>query len=183
MVKRLFTIGVVALLCLAGAQLVAAAAPANDNFAFATVLAAGGGTLATSNVGATLEAGEPLHAGNAGGASIWFSWTPNFTGTASIDTAGSDFDTLLDAYTGSTVSSLTPVGSNDDIGGLGGTSRTCFAVTSGTTYHFSVDGYDGVTGSVDLTWGAKSDSNPCPTLPASVTGLRAVGHLLTAMTG
>ena len=44
---------------------------------------------------------EPNHAGDDGGASIWYRWTPSVTGTVTIDTAGSTMpsggtlDTLL----------------------------------------------------------------------------------------
>ena len=51
------------------------AAPANDNFANAIVLTGNTLTTSGSNVAATKEAGEPNHAGNSGGASVWWSWT------------------------------------------------------------------------------------------------------------
>lgn len=168
---------------LAGAQAVLAAAPSNDAFATPTLLAAAGGTLATSSAEATKEAGEPNHAGDAGGASIWFSWTPGFTGTASVDTSGSDFDTLLGAYTGSSVSALTRVASNDDISGTGTTSRICFSVTAGTTYAIAVDGYAGDSGNVALAWGSKADAAPCPILPPTVSGTTSVGQTLTTTDG
>jgi len=46
-------------------------------------------------VNATKEPGEPAHAGNDGGASIWYSWTAPSTGNVTITTEGSSFDTLL----------------------------------------------------------------------------------------
>ncbi len=58
------------------------------------------GAVGTSNRLATIEAGEPLHDGLKGGKSIWFTWRPTFTGTVSLTTQGSDFDTLLSIYTG-----------------------------------------------------------------------------------
>ena len=64
------------------------------------------GTSATAtgtNVGATKQAGEPNHAGNAGGASVWYKWTAPVTGTATVSTAGSNFDTLLGVYKGTSV--------------------------------------------------------------------------------
>jgi len=45
----------------------------NDNFADAQTLSGVDGFIADiSNAGATKEAGEPSHAGNSGGASLWF---------------------------------------------------------------------------------------------------------------
>jgi hypothetical protein len=69
-----------------------------------------------------------------------------------IDTIGSSFDTLLGIYTGSSVSNLTVVASDDDSGGLDGTSRAIFNVTSNTTYKIAVDGFSGFSGTVVLNW-------------------------------
>jgi hypothetical protein len=156
----------------AGAQPVAAA-PSNDDFANAAVLVAGGslgGSLMTDNTGATKEPGEPNHAGDQGGASLWYAWTPSFSGTASIDTAGSSIDTLLGVYTGSSVSALTTIGSNDDISSVDTTSRVCFSAVAATTYLIAVDGYDDDEGAITLTYGPKNDAAPCPTLPPTITG-------------
>src|SRR5207249_3220653 len=44
--------------------------PSNDNFANAQLISGNSGTVTTSNVDATKEAGEPNHAGNTGGKSV-----------------------------------------------------------------------------------------------------------------
>src|SRR5205814_10141426 len=90
------------------------APPANDMFAGAQAISGASGTAAGTNVGATKEAGEPSIAGNSGGASVWFRWTAGSTGTATITTGGSSFDTLLGVFTGSSVSALAVVAQNDD---------------------------------------------------------------------
>ena len=97
-------------------------------------------TLTGSTVGATKETGEKNHAGNAGGKSVWFNWTAPAAGSVTIDTIGSNFNTLLAAYTGSSVSSVSTVASNNDIGGGVTTSRVTFNVTAGTAYRIAVDG-------------------------------------------
>ncbi len=154
-----------------GAGRAGASVPSNDDFANATVLAPAGGSLTTDNTDASRQTGEPNHAGDIGGHSVWFSWTPNFSGVASIDTNGSSFDTLLAAYTGGSVSSLTPVASSDDVGDSASVSRVCFPVTAGAlTTLIAVDGYDGDHGPVTLTWGPKADSAPCPMVPPSISG-------------
>jgi hypothetical protein len=51
-----------------------AAPPANDNFTN-RISRAGTVVVIASNVGATLEANEPMHAGDPGGRSLWWSWT------------------------------------------------------------------------------------------------------------
>src|SRR5438128_1766316 len=88
--------------------------PSNDNFAQAQALSGDSGTVAGTNVGAMKENGEPNHAGDRGGRSVWYSWTATFNGPVLFTTLGSDFDTLLAVYTGASVNTLTPVASNDD---------------------------------------------------------------------
>jgi hypothetical protein len=117
---------------------------ANDNFANAQTLTGANATVTGTNVNAAKESGEPNHAGNTGGKSVWYKWTPQASGTTTIDTAGSNFDTLLAVYRGEAVNSLTPVASNDDENNAGGviTSKLSFATTAGTTYRIAVDGYN-----------------------------------------
>ena len=125
----------------------------NDAFANRTILTGKTVTVTATNSGATKETGEPKHAGNAGGKSLWWTWTAPSAGTVTIDTAGSNFDTLLAVYTGTSVSTLTPVtgGSNDDSPAGGTTtSKVTFAVTAGTVYQIAVDGYGGVAGNITL---------------------------------
>jgi hypothetical protein len=158
-------------LLMLGSSSAGAAPPSNDDFADAIVLAPGGGSLTADNTEATKEVDEPDHAGDAGGHSVWYSWTPNFSGVASIDTVGSSFDTLLSAYTGGSVSGLTDIANDDDVDGSASVSRICFAVTAGAlTTVIAVDGYNGDTGSITLNWGQKTDSAPCPMLPPSISG-------------
>jgi hypothetical protein len=133
--------------------------PGNDDFIDAATLAGVTGTITGTSVGATKESGEPDHAGNAGGASVWYSWTAPTTGTATFDTVGSSFDTLLAVYTGTSLGALTLVAENDDISWPDTpTSRVGpIAVQAGTTYRIAVDGYRGqsppaASGEVTLNW-------------------------------
>lgn len=109
-----------------------------------------GATVTSSglqNTNATKETGEPNHAGNTGGKSLWWTWTAPASGTATVTTAGSNFRNALAAYTGATVSNLTVVATN--LAGVGtNTSQITFAAVSGTTYHFAVDGFNGTNGTV-----------------------------------
>jgi thiol-disulfide isomerase/thioredoxin len=130
------------------------AAPLNDNLASATVLTGATNFVITSNAGATRESGEPYHASANGGKSVWWSWQSPFTGSASISTAGSSFDTLLAAYTGNAISNLQLVAANDDDGGFGAiTSSLVFRAYAGETYRIAVDGFEGATGAVQLAIG------------------------------
>jgi hypothetical protein len=127
------------------------AAPINDMFANATVLTGSSVTVSGSNVGATLEAGEPPKAGNRGGASVWWFWTAPASESVTISTAGSSFDTIMGIFTGSSVSALTCVAYNDDIQpGVILQSKVTFNAVAGTRYAIGVDGYNGLTGNITL---------------------------------
>ena len=126
-------------------------AATNDAFANAQVITGNSGTVTATNTSATKQTGEPNHAGNAGGASIWYAWTPTVGGSVTIDTAGSSFDTIMGVYTGTAVNALTTVASNDDAPSLV-TSRVTFTVAAGTTYRIAIDGYNGLRGNVTLNW-------------------------------
>ena len=129
---------------------------ANDSFADSLVLAGATGSVTGTNAGATKEPGEPVHAGNAGGASVWYRWTAPSTGLATFKTCSSNFDTMLAAYTGSSVGALTQVASNDDswfgCSLFATQSRVQFLAVAGTTYRVAVDGLDGATGTIVLEW-------------------------------
>jgi hypothetical protein len=67
----------------------------NDNFANCQFIGGSSGYVYGANAGATREPGEPNHAGNAGGQSVWYCWTAPISGTATLDTIGSTYNTLL----------------------------------------------------------------------------------------
>lgn len=86
------------------------------------------------NWGATKESGEPDHAGDPGGASVWYAWTPPVSGEArvSLEFGGPG---LIAFYEGSTLTGLTPLAS----------SSTSFPsitvpVVGGDEYRIAVDG-------------------------------------------
>src|SRR5205085_956184 len=84
-----------------------------------------------------------------GGHSVWWTWTAPSSSRVSVDTIGSNFDTTLGVYTGSAVTGLTTVASDNDSGG-NDTSRLTFTATAGTTYRIAVDGFGGATGNITL---------------------------------
>jgi thiol-disulfide isomerase/thioredoxin len=123
--------------------------PPNDAFTNAAVIDGSSSVVRGTNLAATREPGEPLHAGVNGGKSVWWSWTAPISDYVTVSTEGSTFDTLLAVYTGRTVTALTPVASDDE-SGSSGTSVVTFWAMAGTTYHIAVDGYSGATGQVVL---------------------------------
>lgn len=115
--------------------------PENDDFADSFLLNDESFPVSYANFDATKEQDEPDHASNSGGASVWWFWTPSEAGEVTITTTGSDFDTLLGVYTGTSLSDLTTVMSNDDFGSSA-QSQVTFAPVVGTTYYIAVDGYN-----------------------------------------
>lgn len=145
-----------------GAHLtVTGAMPVNDNFTEATVIPSNLPiTIMGNNGGGTRENGEPPHAGNLGGRSVWWTYRPKFTDKLSISTEGSNFDTLLAVYTGDAVDNLTLVDANDDANGVKQSSLT-FTAEQGKKYAITVDGYFGEFGTVLLK--VESASHPVNT--------------------
>lgn len=133
--------------------------PANDSFSAAQTVYDVSGTVSGVSWNATKEIGEPDHAGNTGGASVWWTWTPSVTGTAIITTHGSGFDTLLAVYTGTPLGSLTQVAANNNDGSSGGASGVQFTARAGTVYRIAVDGVGGAEGSIALDWSLISQAD------------------------
>ncbi len=122
--------------------------PVPSNNAFANRIALTGTNAVTvgSNLGATREVGEPLHRGYYGGSSVWWRWTSPGPGFVTIDTTNTVVDvpdTLLAVYSGSSLSSLTQVASDNNSGGGNWASQVTFPTKSNITYQIAVDGVDG----------------------------------------
>lgn len=132
--------------------------PPNDNFANATDLnGASKITVVATNVVASKEPGEPNIAGGVGGHSVWWKWTAPANGVVTVNTKGSTFATLLEAFTGSALTNLSPVAGNNS----GGTdSQIKFPVSTGTTYHIAIDGKGGATGLAQLNLAFALDTTP-----------------------
>jgi hypothetical protein len=138
---KTFAPAAVAFLVLAIASPAMAASPPNDNFADAMKARVGqeySGDLAE----ATAELGEPRHGPVGPHHTVWFRYRSPRNAHLTIDTGGSDVDTVLAAYTGSDVSDLHLIASDDDsspTGQLGSTIR--FKAHRGRTYRIVVDSY------------------------------------------
>jgi len=138
-----------------GAASVAIAQPANDKFSEAMPIYGQWGVANADTTGASAETGEPAHANNIAGASVWFTWVANQSAPVTFDTIGSDFDTVLAVYTGNTVNNLNLIAANDDVslaGGYIGPSIVTFNAVAGRRYYIAVDGNGGGTGNASLAW-------------------------------
>jgi len=128
--------------------------PGGDRFHFAPAFG--------FNWGATKETGEPSHAGDPGGASVWYSWTAPGSGVARIGACCSAWQ-LFGVYTGSSVDGLTqheptfdpPLGNS-------------FSVKVGTTYRIAIDGkFDAGAVAAEMGGFTLNVSMQLPSLPKS----------------
>ena len=164
--------------------------PANNNFAGRIAIAppAVGGTQTVygRNVNANKETGEPAHAGiNHATTSVWWRYTPSSSGQVTIDTVGSNFNTVLAVYTGASVTGLTQVAANDDASGISQRSRVQFAGVAGTQYQIAVAGYGGQSSNiaVNVTGGGGTPPPGPASIVSAVTPVAraaAVGTTVTA---
>ncbi len=125
--------------------------PFNDNFGRALALTDASGVSFSWNVDATAQIEEPVHAGVGSGDSVWWRWRAPQSGTATVSTFGSDFDTVLAVYTGPGVAQLTEIASNDDSPGTL-QSQVQFPVTAGGLYRIAVDSFDFDDGKIVLNY-------------------------------
>ena len=122
-----------------------------DDLITALPLEAGSPTQIRNTIGYSKEVGEPNHAGDPGGRSIWWKWTATNVGKATISATGVGFNTLLGVYTGTAVDNLTPVPSDRSLPGDTNGSSVTFTNVAGEEYFIAVDGVRGASGDVTLS--------------------------------
>ncbi len=117
------------------------------------------------------DPGEPNACGVVGGASYWLAYTAPASGVLTMNTDGSNFDTVLAVYVdnGSNqgYSSLVSVACDNNSGADRIDSRVAFNVSANRTYYVQIDGVNGATGTVYLNYNlnrapvANADSGSC----------------------
>ena len=136
-------------------------AKGNDDFDAAVVVS---GLLPYSNKQetgpATLQVGEPQPCALIGG-TVWYAYTPSTDVLLTADTLGSNYDTAIAAYTGSSLGALSLVACDDD-GGPDLLSEISFVASAGTTYRFQVGGFNGSTGNQVFNIDAQPTPTPTP---------------------
>ena len=119
------------------ADVVIVAAPANDDFGSAVVIPALPFTDHLNTAEATPSEGDPPDCfGN--GPTVWYRFTPTENSRINANTSGSDYDTGLAVYTG-TSGDLTEVGCNDDFQGT--ESSVTFDAIAGVAYFFKIGAF------------------------------------------
>ncbi len=141
------------------------ALPFDDKFGSRGTINGASGTGSGSNVDASVQTAEPVHAGKPGGKSVWLSWVAPADGIATFSTRGSSFDTLLAIYSGPKLTNLTAEASDDDRGGFV-TSQASFNATNGVEYQIAVDGLAGASGNIVLSWELEAGAEPFPKITA-----------------
>lgn len=131
------------------AALPSGAAPplANDAFRRAETIRRLPFTDAGSIGGATREAGEQV-CGPMGDATVWYRLTPAAAVRVRIDTEGSNYDTTIGLWKGTTLASLELMRCNDDFQSL--QSLIVGSLAAGETYYIQVGGFFESVGSFTL---------------------------------
>jgi hypothetical protein len=82
---------------------------------------------------------------------VWWKFVAPEFGTVTMSTAGSTFDTMLALYSGSSITALSRLATDN---GPGNASNISVHVQRGQTYYVAVDGAAGLQGSISLhaTW-------------------------------
>ncbi len=125
--------------------------PANDNCSGAITVAVGN-SATYSTTSATTS--TPAFTCGSGGKDLWFKYTTNCAATVTFHTCSTstNFDTVLQVYSGS-CSALTSLGCNDDWSGCSSStvrSRVAVTTTGATTLYVRVGGYNSASGSFVL---------------------------------
>ena len=141
---RVATVTTILIVTLSSVQPAFAAPPTNDGFGSATVITGLPYTDTIDTSEATSALDDPTTCTNNG--SVWYAFTPGTDMAIQADTFGSNYDTVLSAYTG-TQGALTqvPGACNDDFNGSA--SKVVFNATGGTTYYFLIGRCCGTGGS------------------------------------
>ncbi|MBI5864184.1 MAG: hypothetical protein HZB38_06730 [Planctomycetes bacterium] len=139
--------GLVAAVVSIAAVAVAAAQPANNNCANASVVVAG--TVNGTTVGATNDAVGTCGASTSS-PDVWYSYVAPFDGTLTVSTCGgAGWDTVLGVWSACPAASGAEIGCNDDSCGL--QSSVVVSMQGGVQYLIRVAGYSGATGTFTLT--------------------------------
>lgn len=150
---------------------VRAEVPANDSFATAAALpsatpAEGNGDNTEATTGSSEQS-----------AAVWWKWTAPASGTASVDTAGSSFQTWVTVYRGDSSPPATMISIGGDFyDGYRAQARMEWKAAAGETYYIAIGGYNGSKGSIrlrtDVVPTAEHDTRDQAAVLPSVSSLR-----------
>ncbi|MCB9916416.1 MAG: hypothetical protein H6828_14905 [Planctomycetes bacterium] len=155
-----------------------AAAQGSDDCSTATAIAGQGAfawdtTLATAGVEGQAEANCLFFGSSAMNKDVWFSWTADATGTATVSLCGNTLDSKLASYPGGGCpANGTSIVCNDDSCGL--QSEISFAVNNGTSYMVQIGAFSATgtgTGTMNVSiLGPQPPANDDCTNAAAIAG-------------
>jgi hypothetical protein len=141
--------------------------PENDYCAYATPAATG--TFTGSTTTATVD-GSASCGSSSSTPDVWFRYTPGSSGTLTLDTCGSAYNTVLSIHTGCPGTSSNQVGGtsgcNNDSASCGAGSQQSYlnvAVTAYNTYYIRISGYAGAEGDYTLHASGPAPDSTAPT--------------------
>lgn len=127
-------------------QLAYPAGPPNDLLANRQIISGPLVHFIGTNANSTAEAGEPAHADNAGGHSVWYGWIAPVSGPVTLSVSGNRFFPLADVYTGDTIGALARVPRTVTFRSTNLTCVVNFNAEAGRAYALAVDGFSGLSG-------------------------------------
>jgi len=159
----------------------APAAPGNDLCANAAIIPSGFTTFNPTpycTIGATVTGGDPAESCGytTNSNSVWYQFTACGSGTISVDTNGSDYDTVLAIFAG-TCGSAVEVACDDDSGTGTNSQLTGIPVTAGTSYLIKISDYNlpgGGTLHFNFSYAPDAPGNDSCSAPTAIAGDAAV---------
>lgn len=138
----------------------ALAQPANDQSTNAVVIGASvtSATFSGTNVGAT-EKGDPTLEASCqsnSNADVWWRFEPTVDGTLTVDTAGSDFDTVVTVGR----QGWTELACDDDSSVSTRSRVEDVAITAGSLYFIRIAGFSSAEGQIEFTYDYRTDAAP-----------------------
>lgn len=113
--------------------------PDNDLFASAQTVSGVSFSVEGTTLNAGVETGEPASPYATGAHSVWYKWTAPQAGRYQLAAFSWVIDMVASVYTGTAVSSLTLVASNDDSIPSNTDSLVSFNAAAGQTFYFAID--------------------------------------------
>lgn len=146
-----------------------AAAPANDPFVNSRLITGAAGAITGTTAGASLEPGEPVHAAEATGRSVWYAWHCSSGGTLDLSLSSPQTGYVLAVYTGGSLETLTPVASAQN-------QSVRLQLVPGMVYRIAIDGLGGDSGVHTLNWKQTflGGGGPDLTIPEGIIQLKVV---------